>query len=590
MKKILFIAFTFILFFSFIGFNNSDKTDQGCFLGISDLLVIEQENKLFISSFEQKKIEVYNQKNKKLIKSLHLDENPNKLFYSENGKLLVLSGIKNGKLHIFDTKSLKKENEIIVGHSPVDIIENKDHFIICNRFPGEIRFLEKKKFECEKKLTLGREPIAMSYSPKTGILYVAHHLPEMASTSQHVASKISVVNCTGHKIVENILLPNGANSVKDIALSGDEKYLFIPHILARFNLPTTQLERGWMNTNVLSVMNTENLVIEHTILLDDIDHGAANPWAVNCSENGKFLYITHAGTHELSIIDWDRLRDSLIQIKNVKTNYGTSESLGFIYSFRKRMKLHGNGPRSLAITENEIIVGNYFSNNLSIIGIEDFKQESVLLSNLLLTAEKSGEMHFNDGAFCFQNWQSCVSCHPDSRVDGLNWDLLNDGIGNPKNTKSMIYSHSTPPVMALGVRAHAGIAVRAGFKYIQFSDVPEKYSSEVDSYLKSLVPEESPFATDEKLIDIGKDVFYSKNCQDCHSGEYFTDLKSYTLAGPEDLNWDTPALNELWRTGPYWHDGRYASIREMYEKDYHGLDEPLSTPDILALEAYLMSL
>ena len=50
--------------------------------------------------------------------------------------------------------------------------------------------------------------------------------------------------------------------------------------------------------------------------------------------------------------------------------------------------------------------------------------------------ERKGEMLFNDAQLCFQGWQSCASCHPaDARADGLNWDLLNDGIGNPKNVK-----------------------------------------------------------------------------------------------------------------------------------------------------------
>ena len=52
------------------------------------------------------------------------------------------------------------------------------------------------------------------------------------------------------------------------------------------------------------------------------------------------------------------------------------------------------------------------------------------------------------------------------RPDALNWDLLNDGIGNPKNTLSLLLSHQTPPVMITGVRASAEDAVRAGIKYI----------------------------------------------------------------------------------------------------------------------------
>ena len=34
-------------------------------------------------------------------------------------------------------------------------------------------------------------------------------------------------------------------------------------------------------------------------------------------------------------------------------------------------------------------------------------------------------------------------------ADGVNWDLLNDGMTNPKNAKSLVGSDRTPPSMAL---------------------------------------------------------------------------------------------------------------------------------------------
>ena len=73
---------------------------------------------------------------------------------------------------------------------------------------------------------------------------------------------------------------------------------------------------------------------------------------------------------------------------------------------------------------------------------------------------RKGERLFNDGAISFQGWLSCNSCHsPDARVDALNWDLLNDGIGNPKNAKSLLLAHRTPPAMWHGIRETAEIAV-----------------------------------------------------------------------------------------------------------------------------------
>ena len=111
-----------------------------------------------------------------------------------------------------------------------------------------------------------------------------------------------------------------------------------------------------------------------------------------------------------------------------------------------------------------------------------------------LSPVRQGELAFNDASLCFQGWQSCASCHSsDARVDGFNWDLLNDGLGNPKNTKSLLFAPKTPPNMALGIRANAQLAVRAGFRHILFTVPPESTAAAVDAYLESLQPIPSPW-------------------------------------------------------------------------------------------------
>jgi hypothetical protein len=212
------------------------------------------------------------------------------------------------------------------------------------------------------------------------------------------------------------------------------------------------------------------------------------------------------------------------------------------------------------------------------------------LSTSSMRIERRGEMFFNDALLCFQNWQSCASCHPDGRIDGLNWDLLNDGISNPKNTKSLLFSHETPPVMSLGVRSHAKVAVRAGFRYIQFTDVPEEHSLAVDAYLQSLEPVASPYAGNSRESKAGEKLYYNLSCDECHSGPYYTDLQSYHTGLDTTLKWDTPALNEVWRTEPYWHDGRYPTLEAIFEQEKHGLKESLTKKETGQLVSYLKTL
>jgi cytochrome c peroxidase len=220
---------------------------------------------------------------------------------------------------------------------------------------------------------------------------------------------------------------------------------------------------------------------------------------------------------------------------------------------------------------------------------------------LALTRERQGELFFNDADLCFQQWQSCASCHPDGRADALNWDLLNDGMGNPKNTKSMVLSHVTPPSMVSGIRDSAETAVRAGIRHIQFAVRPEEDAEAIDAYLKSLEPVPSPTLENGTLSESakrGEGVFDRAGCARCHSGPYFTNLKSYdvgTGAGREaGKAFDTPTLVELWRTGPFLHDGRAATIEAILTicnpDDQHGATSGLTPEEIEDLSAFLSSI
>ena len=116
-----------------------------------------------------------------------------------------------------------------------------------------------------------------------------------------------------------------------------------------------------------------------------------------------------------------------------------------------------------------------------------------------MTAIRKGELYWHDASLCFQSWQSCASCHPDARVDALNWDLLNDGLGNPKNAKSMLQSHLTPPAMWEGVRKSSSIAIRTGFRYILFAVPNEQSCDDIDAFLQAMKPLPSPYLVNGEL-------------------------------------------------------------------------------------------
>jgi cytochrome c peroxidase len=222
---------------------------------------------------------------------------------------------------------------------------------------------------------------------------------------------------------------------------------------------------------------------------------------------------------------------------------------------------------------------------------------------------RRGEMLWNDGTACFQHWQSCASCHPDGRVDALNWDLMNDGIGNPKQTKNLVYAHLTPPTMVTGIRPDLQACNRKGLTHIQFVVRPEEDALCLDAYTMSLRPVPSPHLVEGALSETarkGARLFKEAGCAECHPADsrgpggerLFTNLNKYNLglgAGNEEgREFDTPTLIEVWRTAPYLYDGRALTLEEVLRacnpQDRHGVTQGLSPAEIGALAEYVLSL
>jgi mono/diheme cytochrome c family protein len=471
------------------------------------------------------------------------------------------------------------------------------------------------------RIPVPREPVAAALTQDGKFLLVANHLHTVRADVDDVAACVSIIDTATRRVVKDIPLPSGSTTVRDIRISPNGEYACVTHVIGQFHLPTTQIERGWIDNNALTVIDVRCQRRLNTVLLDNIDSGAANPWAAAWTGDGRQICVTHAGTHELSIIDAPALLRKLEGTEPpaapasggaVTTPGGTPvppvNDLTFLVGLRQRIKLNQKGPRPLAVVGRKVYIGNYFSDSLSVL---DLSGGTIVPRTLTLGAPqrlsnvRQGELAFNDASLCFQGWQSCASCHSsDARVDGLNWDLLNDGIGNPKNVKSLLYAYKTPPSMALGIRANAQLAVRAGFRYILFTVPPEETAGAVDAYLESLRPIPSPYLERGKLSKAaarGRTLFKDPKvgCASCHPAGLYTDLKPYDAGTsgkfdkPED-KFFTPPLIEVWRTAPYLHDGSAATMRDVLttsnKDDKHGKTSHLTQKQIEDLAAFVLSL
>jgi YVTN family beta-propeller protein len=513
---------------------------------------------------------------------------------------------------------------IHAGHTAMAPVLSPDGrtLYLCNRFDNDVSVIDlaSKKQICRVPVT--REPVAAAITKDGKLLLIANHIPSGRADANYVAAVITVIDTGLNRAIKELQMPNGSGSLNDIRVSPDGLYAVVPHLVSRFNRLPTHLSEGWINANALTVIDIPEMRVHGTILLDDHYRGMANPWSAAWSPDGKMLVLTHAGTHEISVIDFSTLLAELSALPGAydpvkaadvftksKAIYEQPDNLPFAGRSRVRVKLDNGdlGPRASVFVCQTVYVANYFSDTLTAIDLSGgiTKAKSIPLGGKpAVDAVRKGELYFHDATICYDGWQSCASCHPgDGRVDGFNWDLLNDGEGNPKNTKSLLLATKTPPLMSMGGRADAKVAIRAGIQNILFASQPqEDIVNSIFAYLQALKPVPSPFLVHAQLsaqARRGMKVFAKSGCADCHVPGLYTDLRAHDVGTrasgdkPTDKFY-TPTLIEVWRTAPYLHDGSAPTMRAVVitrnPRDLHGATSNLSGQEIDDLCAYLLSL
>ncbi len=551
------------------------------------------EGELVLTSKGDKSVSVYSGDLQNKLASWELEAAPNSLTIA--GDLIYVT-LDNSTLEVFNKSGQKQGESVALWMGARNPIVSDDAIYVLEQFTNTVAKIDPQTMQVVSRATVEREPKGAVLTADGKYLYVTNFLPNQRADLDFVAADVSLVNTSTMKTEKNIKLANGSNALRGITLSEDGRYVFVSHNLGRFTVPTSQLQQGWMNTSAMSVIDTRDASYVGAVIIDEPDRGAAGVWDIE-EVDGK-IFISHSGTHDISIIDYKKFIDKLENYPNdIET---LAYDLQFLYGMRQRLALVGNGPREMEVVNGKLVIPTYFSDTVNIVDVSSEEAFVEAIVPMVAQREESlvqkGEKVFNDAQYCFQQWQSCNGCHPgDGRTDGMNWDLMNDGIGNSKNCKSLLYSIQTPPSMITGIRASGQIANRKGFTHIQFYDAPEELAQAVDAYVASLEALPSPYLVNGELSEKaqeGKKVYARLACDECHSGVYYTDMKMYRIGEDIefDAGWDTPTLREVWRTAPYLFDGRAKTMYDVFAVHRHGIEGKISKKDLESLTEYVLSL
>jgi hypothetical protein len=190
----------------------------------------------------------------------------------------------------------------------------------------------------------------------------------------------------------------------------------------------------------------------------------------------------------------------------------------------------------------------------------------------------------------------CASCHPDGRDDGLVWSTP-DG---PRQTILLAGRVGRDaPFGWLGKHGSLDEHITITMKNLKGTGLDADERHALVTWLRAMpAPPRARLASAGALEEHGRELFNSSalQCASCHAEKTdFSDREAHDVASATRADVSrqflAPSLRFVGGSGPYFHDGRYASLGELLEKNTTmGDTHALPQEDRAALEAYLRTL
>lgn len=333
-KFICFLRFAFLILFA----NSVSVLHAGTLPFFYSDIAISSKGEVVITEKGMKRIRFFSIDGKQELRTISLDESPTGLALDET-HLYVTTFDNIGKLHIIELKSGVIKKTIVTGSgacSPL-LDLSKSRLYVCNQYQNTISEIDLNSRCLSRTVKVQREPKSVLLSRDGKYLFSTNYLPAQQANIDEVAACVSVIGVDDFTKIKDIKLANGSNALRGMCLSPDGRYIYVTHNLGRFTVPTSQLQQGWMNTSAFSIIDVARQEYLGTVIVDEPERGAAGIWGISCNEN--FLFITHSGTHEISVIDQKAMLDKFLAYPNKKM---LDYDLRFLYGLRKRIPLKGN--------------------------------------------------------------------------------------------------------------------------------------------------------------------------------------------------------------------------------------------------------
>lgn len=545
------------------------------------------------------------------------DRSPGDLALSPDGRWALTANRTSASVSLVDLLEGKVAAEIGVGTQPCGIAWRGTAAVVANLHDDTATILEvaPPKLIAAATLPVGNEPRGVAMTEKTAYIVCSgdNAVDVIDLAAKRVAGRVAVGTEPWHAA----LTPDGARLVVGNARSGDVSIVdtaalrvattvplegrslrriaidpkgaaaYVAHIADRGGQVTLQnIERGLVIDNRLAQVAVDGSGAKR-LGLDMKGYGASDPEGVAVSRDGARLAVTLGGTRDLLLLGLplampdqpgEFIPDALLKNKS---------------QYRRISGLRGR-PLGCAFTPDGkgVVVANALGNEVQVV---DWDSGEIAKSIPLggpreLTPARQGEKIFYDASRSWHDWFSCATCHAEGHTNGGLYDTLNDGrYGNPKKTLSLRGVTKTGPWTWHGQQADLKQALQGSFtRTMSKPKLNPQELAAVAAFLETVDFLPPPRGLPEDAVRRGEALFKAKACDNCHAPPHYTseDVMKAGLESPDDAfkkGYNPPPLRGVWKRGPWLHDGRAATLEEVF-REHHRPSKLTGQPDFTDAE------
>ncbi len=497
---------------------------------------------------------------------------------------------------------------------------DEKRLFVANWFGHDVSVLDLASPSVDERLSAGNNPTALALSPDGKVLLVANELSRIIRFPNPPATEVTALDPVLGRVSARYELPN-AHLVESVVFTPGGEYALLTEVRPKNLIPALQVERGWMMTNDLAVLDARTGQATQ-VSLDEVDSFYADPTGVTVTPDGRYAFVSHGGVDLVSVLDLPALL-ALVRETPPDRRATLGDDLGLSRRFVVKRIPVGYNPSALAASPDgrSVYVAERLNDTIGVLSVEKLEKvgEIDLGGPKHITLERHGERVFNNAKITLMHQFTCRSCHPHSHSDHLQYDFEPDGLGtNIVDNRTLLGIRDTGPFKWNG--KNTSLYMQCGIRFARFLTRSQPFSVEdlnaLVAYYSSLAPPPNRWrAKDGKLTPAqarGKAIFersvtktgqaipVNNRCITCHSGPYGTSRKKFDVGTTSpfdkspwesDKGFDTPQLNDIAFSAPYLHDGKAQTLEEIWTlyspEDKHGMTSDLGKDGLNDLIEYL---